>query len=449
MGRLLDGRGLALTAGLIALPFAYLAAVAPLWSLVGVAGFVLMVLVLTRAEVVLVVLVAVLPWEGALEYPSATVSVVKLMGLLLAVAWALRTAARNERLELPSTALPVAGFGAAVGLSLLLSENPSEGITKTLSYVLFIVFFFLVIQLVRTRDDARRVVRVFALSASAAAGYALYLFLIAGTIDRAAGPIEDPNDFAYLVASALPLVGYLISAEPSRRLLWSICFVLLGAATLATLSRGALVGLGALLVWAIATRRVRLGGVLLGVAALLSVGALAFAIWAPLLQDRIQSKERIASTNVNARQALWNGALRMSADHPLTGVGPAMYPLLAPEYVRGLPVVLEHPVVHNSYLEILAESGPAALLFFLGFLGATWQALTVARRRADAEEDLDLRRFTTALQGTMVIAIVSATFLSEQLTTPFWLIGALAIVVASRPAGQEAPAVARRASLPA
>ena len=29
----------------------------------------------------------------------------------------------------------------------------------------------------------------------------------------------------------------------------------------------------------------------------------------------------------------------------------------------------------------------------------------------------------------MIVAIVSASFLSEQLTTPFWLIGALALVV--------------------
>lgn len=448
MGWLLDRRGLALTAALIALPIAYLSAIAPLWTLVGAAALVLVWLVLTRAELVLLLLVAVLPWEGALGYPSDTLSVVKLLGMLLFVAWSLRAAARNERLVFPSTVGPVAAFGALVALSLLLSADPEAGVQKALSYVLFIVFFFLVIQLVRTRDDARRVARVFALSASAAAAYALYLFLVVGAIDRAAGPIEDPNDFAYLVASALPLVGYLMIAEPSRRVLWATCFVLLGIATLATLSRGALVGLGALLLWAVATRRVRLGGILLGLAALLSAGLLAFTIWAPLLNDRIESKSRIAQANVGARQALWEGALRMAADHPITGVGPAMYTELAPEYVRGLPVVLENPVVHNSYLEILAECGPLALLAFLAYLGGTWQALSRARRRADVTDDADLRHFVTALQGTMVIAIVSATFLSEQLTTPFWLIGALASVVAARASAEPArPERRRRAAL--
>jgi len=446
----LEGRGVVLPAALVALPTAYLAAVEPLWALVGVGAIALVALMLARAELLLLVLVAALPWEGALGFPSDTVSVVKLLGLLLFLAWALRTVARNERLELPPALVPVSLFGVAVGLSLLLSTDVAAGMRKTLSYALFIAFFFLVIQLVRNRDDARRLVRVFALSATAAAAYALYLFLVVGEIDRAAGPIEDPNDFAYLVASVLPLVGYLWSSEPSRRLLWAVCFVLLGAATLATLSRGALVGLGALAVWAVATRRVPLSGVLLGAATLLSVGLLAFTIWAPLLEDRLDSKGRIASANVGAREALWKGAIEMAADRPLTGVGPDAYPLLASQYVRDLPLVLKSRVVHNSYLEILAENGPLALLSFLAFLAGTWRALARSHLRAEQEDDIDLRRLSTALQGTMVIAIVSATFLSEQLTTPFWLIGALAIVVAGvsrAPARLTVPA--RPAPLPA
>ena len=70
--------------------------------------------------------------------------------------------------------------------------------------------------------------------------------------------------------------------------------MLLTAATLATLSRGALVGLAALAPWAVLTRRVPLSGLLLGVVTVLSVAGVAFMLWAPLLNDRLSMKERIA-----------------------------------------------------------------------------------------------------------------------------------------------------------
>jgi hypothetical protein len=37
------------------------------------------------------------------------------------------------------------------------------------------------------------------------------------------------------------------------------------------------------------------------------------------------------------------------------------------------------------------------------------------------------------MQASLIVAIVAGAFLSEQLTTPFWLIGALAAVVGTVP----------------
>jgi O-antigen ligase len=210
--------------------------------------------------------------------------------------------------------------------------------------------------------------------------------------------------------------------------------VLLIAATLATLSRGALVGLAALAPWAVITRRIPLSGVLLGVVALLSVAGVAFALWAPLLNDRLSMKGRIADKNVTAREALWIGAVRMAADRPLTGVGPGRYGIESSGYVRNNPVPLgESPVVHNSYLHVFAEIGLLGLIGFVGFLGSSWRLLARGRRRAISIGDRDGRRLATAMQASLIVAIVAGAFLSEQFTTPFWMIGALATVVAGVP----------------
>ena len=69
-------------------------------------------------------------------------------------------------------------------------------------------------------------------------------------------------------------------------------------------------------------------------------------------------KGRIADKNVAAREALWTGAVRMAADRPFTGVGPGRFGIESPRYVRNNPIPLgETPVVHNSYLHVLAEIG--------------------------------------------------------------------------------------------
>lgn len=431
-GRLLDSR-LAFLAGA---PVAVLVGVAvsihPFLALAATGAGLLLLLMLVRAEVLLLVLVAALPWEGLLAYPTETFSAVKILGILLFGAWIVRALVRAEPLRVSPALAWAALLGFAVGLSLLLSPNPADGVFDSLRYALFIVFFFLVLQLTHDTAHVRRIVRVMVLSSTLAAAWGLYGFVVLG-LERAAGPIEDPNDFAYLMVCVVPLAAYLISSDRRRRVLWGICFLLLLGATLATLSRGALVGLAALAPWAILTRRVPIGGVVLGVGALLSVAAVAFAVWAPLLNDRLEQKGNISAKNVTARQALWSASVRMAEDRPLTGVGPGRFGIEAPGYVRNNPLVLEKPVVHNSYLQVLAELGALGLFAFVAFLVSSWRLLGRSRRRAIAEDDVDGRRLATAMQASLIVAIVAGVFLSEQLTTPFWLIGALAAVVGMAP----------------
>jgi O-antigen ligase len=197
------------------------------------------------------------------------------------------------------------------------------------------------------------------------------------------------------------------------------------------------VGLVALIAWGLVTRRVPLTAVVCGVVAVASVAAFAFAVWAPEIHDKLQSKEQIAASNVASRRALWSGAVSMWGDRPITGVGPGRFGDEATTYVRNEPLAIRDPVVHNSYLQALAETGALGLGAFLAFLATTWHLLTRARARALAEGDVEGGRLVTAMHGAMVIAVVSACFLSVELTTPFWLIGALAVVVARAKAPPE------------
>ena len=427
--RLFEGRGIVVPALALSLPLAYATAKAPLLALAGVVAVLLLVLVLVWAEAVLLLLVAALPWEGLLHYPSETVSAVKVLGLLLVLAWMLRALTGSELLRLPGTLAPVIVFGMLIGVSFVFSPDPGVGIEKILRYGLFITFFFLVVQLTRDSNGVRRVLRALALSASAAALWALVSYL-SGNLDRAGGPIEDPNDFAYLIVTVLPIVGYLFVEERDRRGLWGASFAILIAAALATLSRGALVGLAALALWALLTGKVSVGGVLAAAGALIGVILIALTFWSPLVNESVTRKGKIAEQNTASRVAFWTAALDMSYDHPLVGVGPGRFGDETATYLGNRPSSLQRPLAHNSYLEIMAESGFLALVAFLTYLAGSWTLLTRGRRQALAAGDQAQARLATALQASFVVAVVSGAFLSQQLALPFWLIGALATAVA-------------------
>jgi len=421
---------------LVAPPLAYAAALRPYLALAGMAAAGIMALVLLRADLLLLILVAALPWEDSLAPPSAPIPVVKLLGLLLIAAWALRAAAGREPLRLPAVLVTVAAFTYAVGVSFLVSPDQSVSLVKTTSYVLFALFFFVIVQLVRDHADVRRVLIVVSLSAAASGARGLFEFLVLGT-ERAAGPISDPNGFAYVLASVLPLGGYLVATERRLRWLWVVCFALIAAAVAASLSRGALVGLAVVVLWALLTGRIAARKALLGSAVLITVAVGVFILVSPVIGDRVERKQSYGSKNVSSRQAFYRGALAMAADRPLAGIGPARFGTEAEQYVKGNPVALENPVVHNSYLEILAESGIFALASFFAFLAATWRLLAHGRRRSLSAGDRDGSRLASALQSTLLVAVVSGMFISAQLTTPFWLLGGLAAIfagVAERPA---------------
>jgi O-antigen ligase len=425
---------------------AYAAAYAPIAAVAGVAAIVLVIWIVTRAEMLLLVLVAAVPWEGMLEFPSPTVSVLKLLGAALVLAYLFRAVTRGDTLRFSPILLAGFAFAVFIALSLIGSEDPTAGVGKTLRYAFFLIFLFLVSQLVQSTEGAYRLLRVLVLSTTAAALYGLFGFL-SGNLERAAGPLQDANDFGYLIATVLPLAALLLMEDTRLRWTWIGSVAILLAATLATLSRGALVGVGALAVWAIASRRVGAGGLLATGLVVVTVATLALTLWAPVINERVERKQRIGEENVQSRIAFWEAAGRMSLEEPLLGIGPDRFGDEADRYLRNNPLSIPDPVVHNTYLELLVENGIFALSAFLVMLWTGWRALSRAETEARDMGERRAVRLAAAVKGSLVIAVVAGLFLSEQLTLPFWLICGLAAsgAFAVAPARASAPAATRPA----
>jgi putative inorganic carbon (hco3(-)) transporter len=447
---------------------AWLASVSPVYPWVLLAAAVLVYLVLARPDLFMLVLIAILPWQGALRFPTHSVTIVKLVGALLFVSVLLATLLRDRRLRLT----PAIGWATllctVVTLSLLANGLDGTSIAETLRYWTLTLFLFLVVQLIDSREAFLRALRVLAVSAIVGAAWASVQFLD-GSVARASGPISDPNDFAYFLAAVLPFVLYLFMTERRRRRLWGVGLACLALGILGSSSRGAFLALALTAAWGILSGRVAPRVLLGGLATVALLAVLALGLSSARTSQNLKVRQNGLSGSVSLRKVYWSAALRMSANHPLLGIGPGRFEAVSPNYVRNTPK-LEHEVaVNNTYLGILSEGGAIALLIFLGFLTATWRQILTATRRADAIEDPNWDRrgasqtggpaqardnprapenwLRSALLASLVVALTGGAFFSAQLSTPLWLIAAFASALAFLPAGE--PSSAPCAMVPA
>ena len=416
----------------------------PVWTVLALAAVVVLAITALRADLLLIGFVAVMPWEGLLAGGSEVFTPTRLAGALLAVGFVYRLAARRVREPVPAVFLPLGILVLCVVLSTLVHGVPEGSVDTAFRYASAIAFFFFAVQLVDSRKQAELLLAVYAASVALAATWGIVAFLTAAE-PSVQGPIQNPNDFAFVLGSALPILMYfsVVAGSRLRRFAWLVGTLVTFAAVAGTLSRGALAAAVVVVLWALFTRRLSIPAVAGAAVAAVLTAFCVYALNPELIETRLSDKSQIAEENVSSRESFWEASLTMSADNPVLGVGPGQFDANKPEYVRNDPTaaaavgtVEETSGAHNTYLSILSEVGPVALAAFLAFLVQTW-LVAARRRRATGADD----RLIDALQAALLFAAVASLFIAVQYEVPFWLVGALAVVLSrGRDAGEEEPA---------
>ena len=246
---------------------------------------------------------------------------------------------------------------------------------------------------------------------------------------RLQGASGDPNFMAAFIVPAVVLAAVLHGAAGSRwRVVLPAAIGLLVVGLAATESRGGLLAITVALIAALAAMRGRRAAVLAVAVGVVLVGA-AWISANPAILERIQSAEQDRG---NGREDLWVVAGRMSADHPITGVGLDNFTVRSPEYVRRpgalnyVELVIERPhETHNTYLQMLAETGVVGLALFLALLA---MALASAARAARLFERAGERALAQLSRGVLIATIgllTAAFFITAQSTATVWVVIAL------------------------
>jgi O-antigen ligase len=362
--------------------------------------------------------------------------------MVLIVAWVALIATRSRHgLEfLTQHPIPAGLLGLFLGwaaLSPAWAEDPGEAVHFAEQWALCAALFLVVVSAIQTRADLRLILLAFVLGALTAA--------LLGIVNPASGPdaagarlssdLLDPNVLAAaLLASAALAIGLFVAIRsPLGRvaLLGGAGFCLI--AIWLTGSRGALVaGMVVLLAAVFLADQWRPQALVAAVLLVIITYGFFMAFADPQLRDRVTSPTQGQERIQEGRTTLWQVAWRAFEENPVTGLGAGNFRvssrhfLLQPGVLDRSEEIIEKPaVVHNAYLEVLAELGLVGLSLLLAFLIFCIACFVRAARAFKAVGDHSAQVLAICTALALIGTICANFFFSDEYSKQIWILLAL------------------------
>jgi O-antigen ligase len=228
------------------------------------------------------------------------------------------------------------------------------------------------------------------------------------------GIFNDPNDFALLLVTAIPLCLYWLTdpTKKSMRPFWLMILVLCGYALMLTQSRGGFIAMvaGLLVLFYLKFGAVRT----------MLLGALAMPVLLAVFAGRMTNISTEDGTG-QSRLQLWAEAFTLIQQSPLIGIGADNYRAFS------------RHVAHNSFIHCYAEMGLIGGSLFVSAFFLALRGLYEFRRQpgiaaSDSPIDPELQRMHPFLLAMLVAYAVGICFLSRSYIVPTYMMLGLAVV---------------------
>jgi O-antigen ligase len=322
-----------------------------------------------------------------------------------------------------------------------------------------VLLLFIVFTAVRERRHVWWLVWAFLAGATFAAAIGLVgVYGVSESVNdsRLSGGFDDPNELAAVLVPAIVLCAFAFAATRGRPIRWLYaCLAALFFYSFAqTDSQAGIVALAvALLLAAVFSGRLRPQAVVAVASFLLCATVYYTFVTQPVALQTIGSQNNIA-----ARESLWTVAARTVRDHPVGGVGAGNFVIAEPQYTAqsiNLPradLVVRPELVHNSYLQVLAELGIVGLLAFAAVIGGSLWLGFRAARTFESAGDWELEMLCRGFMIGTIAMLTAYFFATNQYEKQLWLllaVGPALLSVALRcvPASARS-AAARQAASP-
>jgi hypothetical protein len=226
---------------------------------------------------------------------------------------------------------------------------------------------------------------------------------------RSVGFLSDPNDFAQALVFTLPLLVLTVgrSGRVARLLRFGAPAATLGYATALTHSRGAIVGIGVMLL--LALRRVLGGFKSALLTGLVAAGGLLTGFGGG---RAFSSQEQSAAERIEA----WWVGINLLKTYPMLGAGYGQF--------------TEHHglTAHNSYVLCFAELGLLGLFIWLGMIVLTYRGLAASEAAGMLHGGMvSEAQMASLLKASLVGALACCWFLSRTYAPFLYMLMGLAI----------------------
>ena len=250
----------------------------------------------------------------------------------------------------------------------------------------------------------------------------------------------DPNTYAMYELAALPIA--LVWAGRARgwgRAGWILVATTHLVAVFGSQSRGALLGLAAIVLWTIFGETKSRGRVARQSLVVFGVVLSAVLVALVSLFPRLSPSQMLADRGTG-RVDIWLAAWRVWQEHPVLGIGAGVFEKRSGDFLSQTPGVQLSPRsllfngirVHSAYLEPLVELGPVGLVLFVALLFGAGLLMARDHRR-------DPHGVLGALLPMLLVYATTTVFLSTLNNKLLWMLLAFASVLPSLPRTRRAP----------
>lgn len=338
--------------------------------------------------------------------------------------------------------LIIVGFALWTTLTIAWAARAGPAGTEAAYWWLAGLAFLVVLTTIKTPREAGVVASAFVIGSIVSVTIGLVTGSLSSAVNevsqtavqgRLTGGGGDPNQQAASFVAAMFLIVGLFSLYRRRlaRIGLLLAFVLLAVGFFATQSRG---GLLALVVATVAAfclaprQRTRIVGLLVLLA---GAGAVLLAT-TPGALTRITN----LGGGTSGRSDLWRVAWQVFTGHPLFGVGAGNFVVIESHYVlqpgsiSRIQYLTSAPhLVHNSYLQLLAETGLVGLIGYLAVVIVCLRAAWKAAQRFEALGRVDYADLTRALMTGTIGMLAALFFISDGDDMRLWVLLALGPVL--------------------
>ncbi|OGO34528.1 MAG: hypothetical protein A2W35_05890 [Chloroflexi bacterium RBG_16_57_11] len=392
-----------------------------------------------QPEIGLLAVIFVIPFED-FNQPAALgpFSIAKIIGVAAIAAYAVHyliSGKDRKPLNAPQN-IYVLLLLAAVVVSDIVAIDPEYALDKTFKLVRVMAFYFLVINIIRTRASMHRVLWVLVVTGLISASYGLYEYYITPEVLddlRITGTYDDPLGLAYTMAALLPIVWYLFkhNSKPVVRLFLAATGLIFLYSLILTGARSGI--LIAVIVMILIALREKHAVLYIAIVSLIIVGGL--LIMPESVQTRLgltpgadTSAEAAAEASTERRSTYTPYAIQLFLEKPVIGLGlggfAKSYSQSEYRFLRGEEDVRR--VAHNMYLEFAVGTGLLGLIPFIMLLVSTMLGLQRAIREAPSSLYRDMAQ---TIQASLLTFLLVGFFSSSQYDKPLWLLISLAVVV--------------------